>query len=116
MAGEGRREERVDEVINGVVKEVMLSIFGRRGVEGILRVLRGKYGLDLDDVADKPHLFSEALHEIIGVSSVIIEDLIIENLYMKLGLEFRWKKGYKFSDYINEVKKYILLNPGKVSE
>ncbi|MEM2913747.1 MAG: hypothetical protein QXR06_05350 [Candidatus Bathyarchaeia archaeon] len=118
MTGEGRerQEERIDKVIIDVAEEVMLNVFGRRGLESIIRVLRERHGLDLDEMPDKPHIFSEALHEIIGVSSVIIEDLIIENLYMRLGLEFHWKKGYKFPDYINEAKNYISLNPGKVSE
>lgn len=110
------RKEQVDKMISGVVREVMLSIFGKKGFEGVMRVMREKYNLDIDEVSNKPHIFSEALHEIIGVGSVIIEDLIIENLYMRAGLEILWKKGYKFSDYINDVKSYISLNPRKVLE
>ncbi|MBS7648241.1 MAG: hypothetical protein QXK89_09250 [Candidatus Bathyarchaeia archaeon] len=118
MAGEddGRREKHVNEVISGVAKEVMLSIFGRRGLESIIKVMKGKYGLDLDDIPEKPHTFSEALREIIGIGSVIIEDLIIENLYIKVGLELRLRKNYNFPDYINEVKNHVSLNPRKVSE
>lgn len=111
-----RREERIDKVIIDVAEEVILNVFGRRGLESIIQAIRERHCLDLDEISDKPHIFSEALHEIIGVSSVIIEDLIIENLFMRLGLEFRWKKGYKFPDYVNEVKNYISLKPGKVSK
>lgn len=118
MTGDGkeRREERINEVIIDVAEDVMRNIFGKRGLESIIRFMNERYGLDLNEMPDKPHMFSEALREIIGVGSVIIEDLIVENLYIKLGLEFRWRKGYKFPDYINEVKNHISLNPTKVSE
>ncbi|MEM2704410.1 MAG: hypothetical protein QXR45_14770 [Candidatus Bathyarchaeia archaeon] len=116
MTGEGRerQEERINKVIIDVAEEVMLSIFGRRGLESIIRVMRERHCLDISEISDKPHIFSEALHEIIGVGSIIIEDLIVENLYIRLGLEFHWKKGYKFQDYINEVKNHISLNPRKL--
>ncbi len=35
----------------------------------------------------------------------MIEILILKNLYHKLELKFENKKGYEFSDYINELKK-----------
>ena len=106
-------EERVNRMISGVAERVMRSIFGRKAFDSILQVMSERYGLDLDEMPDKPRLFSEAMREIIGVSSVIIEDLIIENLYMKVGLELRWKKGYSFPDYINEVKNFILSVGGR---
>jgi len=114
LAGGGAvSEERVNRMISGVAERVMRSIFGRKAFDSILQVMSERYGLDLDEMPDKPRLFSEAMREIIGVSSVIIEDLIIENLYMKVGLELRWKKGYSFPDYINEVKNFILSDGGR---
>lgn len=104
---EVRRKEQIDRIISDVAEEVMLGIFGRRALENIIRVLRERYGIDLNEISDKPHIFSEAMRRIIGAGSIIIEDLIIENLYMKTGLEFRWKKGYSFPDYVNEVKNFM---------
>ncbi|MBS7648113.1 hypothetical protein KEJ17_00480 [Candidatus Bathyarchaeota archaeon] len=103
----------VNRIISEVVEEVMLSIFGRRGFESILRVMKEKYNLDLDGIPSNPQVFSKALREIIGVGSIIVEDLIVENLYMKVGLELRWRKGYRFPDYINDIKNSIQLNTRK---
>ncbi|MEM2431655.1 MAG: hypothetical protein QXX94_06855 [Candidatus Bathyarchaeia archaeon] len=104
-------EEQVNKIISEVAEEVMLNIFSRKALDNILRAMREKYFLDLDEMPKHPSIFSEALRRIIGVGSIIIEDLIIENLYIKLGLEFQWKKNYTFSDYINEIKNFLL---GKV--
>lgn len=106
-------EERANKMISRVAKEVMLSIFGRKSLDNIIQIMRERYGLDLDEISSKPRLFSEVMRKIIGVSSIIIEDLIIENLYMKVGLKIHWKKGYSFPDYINEVKNFILSDGGK---
>jgi hypothetical protein len=34
----------------------------------------------------------------------VIEKMILENLYSKLELKFEEKEGYKFSDYVKELK------------
>jgi len=102
------REEQANKMISGVAEEVMLNIFGRKALDNILRAMREKYFLDLEEMPERPDVFSEALRRIIGVGSVIIEDLIVENLYMKIGLEFRWKKNYVFSDYIKEIRIFLL--------
>lgn len=104
MTGREEIEERAKKIIGDVAEEVMLNIFGRKALESILRAMREKYFLDIDEIAERPQIFSEALRRIIGVGSVIIEDLIIENLHIKMGLEFKWRKGYNFADYINEIK------------
>lgn len=97
----------VNRIISEVVEEVMLSIFGKREFERILRVMMEKYNLDLDGIPSNPQVFSEALREIIGVGSIIVEDLIVENLYTKVGLELPWRKNYRFTDYINYIKNSI---------
>jgi len=37
----------------------------------------------------------------------VIENLILKNLYSKLGLKFEEKEGYEFSDYIKELRKKL---------
>ena len=102
------RDEQANKIISEVAEEVMLNIFGRKALDNILRAMREKYFLDLEEMPERPEVFSEALHRIIGLGSVIIEDLIVENLYAKMGLEFRWKKSYTFPDYIKEIRKFLL--------
>jgi hypothetical protein len=100
-------EEQADKLINEAVEEIMLNIFGKRTFERILRIMRDKYSLRIDEISDKPQVFSKALRGIIGKNSVIIEDLIVESLYLRIGLKSRWKKNYRFPDYIIEIKKLI---------
>ena len=59
MAGDGEvgSEEQANQVISGVAERVMRSIFGRKSFDSILQVLRDRYGLDLDEMPDKPRLF-----------------------------------------------------------
>lgn len=99
--------EKAAELINGTVEEVMLNIFGKRTLERILRIMREKYSLKIDEVSEKPQVFSEALCRIIGGNSIIVEDLIVESLYIKIGLKSRWKRNYRFPDYIMEIKKLV---------
>ena len=35
----------------------------------------------------------------------VIEQLILQKLYARIGLNFEEKKGYKFSDYIRELRR-----------
>ena len=69
--------KRANKMISRVAEEVMLSIFGRKSLDNIIQIMKERYSLDLDEIPSKPRLFSEAMREIIGVSSVIIEDLIM---------------------------------------
>lgn len=100
-------KEKATELINRTVEEVMLNIFGKRTLERILRIMREKYSLKIDEVSEKPQVFSEALRRIIGGNSIIVEDLIVESLYIKIGLKSRWKKNYRFPDYMMEIKKLV---------
>lgn len=100
-------ESKAEKTISRTAEQVMLNVFGRKAFESILRAMRERYFADLEEISQNPQAFSEALRRIVGAGSVIIEDLIIENLYTRVGLEFRWKKGYSFADYINEIKGFL---------
>ncbi|MEM2913195.1 MAG: hypothetical protein QXR06_02495 [Candidatus Bathyarchaeia archaeon] len=96
-----------NKLIDETVEEIMLNVFGKRTFERILRIMREKYSLKINKISEKPQVFSKALRGIVGDNSIIIEDLIVESLYLKIGLKSRWKKNYSFSDYIKEIRKLI---------
>jgi len=52
-----------------------------------------------------PDAFSAGLERLLGSGAAVIEILILKNLYRRLELKFKEKKGHKFPDYINELKK-----------
>jgi hypothetical protein len=69
--------------------------------------MKNNYSLEWKDIPNRIEVFVKALQKIFGKGSVIIENLIIENLYLKLDLTFKWKRGYKSTDYINELRKWF---------
>ncbi|MBS7635551.1 hypothetical protein KEJ34_08770 [Candidatus Bathyarchaeota archaeon] len=101
------RWKGANKLIDETVEEVMLNVFGKRTFERILRIMREKYSLKINKISEKPQVFSKALRRIVGDNSIIIEDLIVESLYLKIGLKSRWKRNYSFSDYITEIRKLI---------
>ena len=63
---------------------------------------------------DTIRALADSLPKILGTGSVIIEDLILETLYSKLGCQLQWKKDCRFPDYIAELKSRT--KGGKVNE
>lgn len=107
--GEEGEWGQANRVIYEMVWEIMTGILGRKGLEGIIGAIRVKYGLELEEIPDKLHILSEALREALSVGSTIVENMIIKKLYTKLGIEFRWREGYKLLDYIDHAKNQILI-------
>jgi len=104
-------EEKADLILNdlilNIIENTLLDIFGKKSLNSILLIMKKNYSLEWKDIPNRIEVFAKALHKIIGKGSVIIENLIIEKLYLKLDLTFKWKKGYKSSDYIKELKKWF---------
>ena len=100
-------EEKLDDLILNTIEKILLDIFGKKSLNSILLIMKKNYSLEWKDIPDRVDVFSKALHKIFGKGSVIIENQIIENLYLKLDLTFKWKKGYKFTNYINELRKWF---------
>lgn len=104
-------EKKADLILNdlilNIIENILLDIFGKKSLNNILLIMKKNYSLEWKDIPNRIGVFVEALHKIFGKGSVIIENLIIENLYLKLDLIFKWKRGYKFSDYINELRKWF---------
>jgi len=81
--------------------------------DSILRFLELKYGLKKNDILRRPEYFITGLKDLMGGGAAVIERLMIENLYRKIGLEFEW--GEKtFREYIEEAfKEYIRREENK---
>jgi len=95
---------RVNELLLETIDEVINNVFEYETAEVIFQYFKKNSSKKIDD---KIKLFIETLPKILGVGSVIIEDLIIENLYSKYNLKIEWKNGNKFMDYIIELQKKI---------
>jgi len=96
--------EKLDDLLFEVIDETMKEVFKEEGAKAIYNYLANNSHLKLEEIAEKPEVFSAGLERLLGSGASVIENLILKNLYRKLGLKFEEKKGYEFSDYIRELK------------
>jgi len=95
----------LDGLLLSVVDETMRQIFREAGTEAIYSYLENNSHLKRGEIAAKPEVFSAGLERLLGSAAPVIEKMILNNLYRKLELKFMEKEGYKFSDYIEELRK-----------
>ena len=87
-----------------VVDDSLKQIFKEAGARVIYEFLETHTRLKLEDVADKPKVFSASLERLMVSAARVIEMVILKNLYSRMGLKFKQKQGYEFSDYINDLR------------
>jgi len=92
---------RYDGLILKTVEEVLINVFGKKTFNKMLLIIERDYALKWKEIPKRSKEFSLALRQILGTGSMIIEDLIVENLYNSVGLEIVRKKNLSFSEYIS---------------
>ena len=95
----------LDDLLFSVVDETMKQVFRDVGTKVIYDYLANNSHLKREEIAEKPEVFSAGLERLLVSAAPVIENLILKNLYSKLGLKFVEKEGYEFSDYIKELRK-----------
>ena len=98
------RTGSLNEMLLNVVDETMRRVFREEGTKVIYSYLENSSHLKLEEIAEKPEVFSAGLERLLGSGALVIENLILKNLYRKIGLKFEEKPGYEFSDHIRELK------------
>ena len=88
-----------------VVDETLKQIFRDDGAKVIYDFLENNSSLKREDLADNPETFSASLKRLMVSAAHVIEQMILKNLYSRLGLKFEEKEGYEFADYITELRK-----------
>ena len=97
-------ESEIDPVITVTIKTTLNDIFGRKVTRSINKAMT-IYACKWEEVPRKAMLFSSLLSSILGTGAGIVEDLILENLYEKIELEYRYIKGYEFHNHIERIRK-----------
>ena len=87
-----------------VVDETLKQIFKEEGAKAIYDFLTNHAHLRLEEAAEKPEVFSASLERLMVSATRVIEQAILKNLYLKLGMKFKEKDGYTFSDHIRELR------------
>ena len=88
-----------------VVDETLKQIFKEEGAKAIYDFLVNHSHLNLEEIADKPEVFSASLERLMVSAARVIEQIILKNLHSKMGLKFEEKPGYEFPDYIKELRR-----------
>jgi len=86
-----------DHVLMKTIEDVLTDVFEGEVTKVILDYIHENKKENIDE---KVQALSEALPNVLGSGAVIIQDLIVENLYSRYGQTPEWKKEYGFRDYI----------------
>jgi len=90
---------KLESLIVETINEVIRNIFD----DDIARILLSYFDEDNSlTIDDKLRNFEEDLPKILGSGAVIIEDLILETLYSKLGIKLEQKRK-SFTEYITDL-------------
>ena len=82
-----------------------LSILGESARKSIYFHLEKDHGFKREQFSTNVGILGKGLHTIFGAGANVIEKMILQNLYSKLGLKFNEKQGFNFSDYVQEAEK-----------
>jgi hypothetical protein len=69
--------------------------------------LEKNWQLKKEEIPQKVEKFLEGLENIFGPGSRVVEKVIVEDLYKKLGLEFEEKMNFEFQDYVKQALKQL---------
>lgn len=94
----------LDIVLTETISEVLRNIFEVETSSLIIGYL-DKNGQKKFN--EKVKFFAELLPKILGIGSSIIEDLVLENMYLKYGLELQRKKGVGFVKYLTDLEEAL---------
>lgn len=100
-----RKYKNFEKMLLSGIDESVKQIFGENVAKSIYHYLENDYSLKYSDIPQKPEIFAKYLEENFGSGSRVIEAVIINNLYSKLGLPYQKRTGQKFADYIAELEK-----------
>jgi len=92
-----------DRFIITTIRTTLSDVFGKRIITSINKVMRA-HSLRWEEIPDNPRLFSELLIKIVGRGHIVLEDLILESLYMELGLPYEYVEGCEFHDHIEKIR------------
>jgi len=96
----------LEECLREAVHDTLTRLFGSVATESIIEysIFKSLKRKGEESLVENSETFSQALHTILESSYTTVEKLILKDLYSKLGLENEETQGYKFADYIRELR------------
>ena len=98
-----KRKRKFKELLSEIDKSIN-QLLGKNTAKTVYYYLKKNYSLKLEDIPQKPKVFSKALESMFGkVAAEVVEACLINNLSSKFEITYQRKENYKFSDYVNEL-------------
>lgn len=91
-----------EDTVKQTIKEILRNVFeDDEVVESLFPYFHASQTNGLDGHTP---ILPDALSKILGSGAIILEDLILEALYLKYNLDLVRKKDYRFADYLQELR------------
>jgi len=108
---EGKAEvsREFDALLLDVVDETLTQIFRDVGVRVIYASFEQNCQLKREEIPERPDAFTVCLGKLLTSAALVIEKLIVKNLYRKCGVEYVESTIFNFSGRVKELKKMCVM-------
>jgi hypothetical protein len=97
-------QQTLDKIILETERDVLTRIFGDLQVTYLIQAIEDLSKVSFHEIPEQPSAFSTALRSLFGETCVTIEDLIQEQLSVKLETERQCRDGDSFADCIRDLR------------
>ncbi len=104
------REDDFERSVKKSIDMQLRQVFGETGTSVIYNYLQSALSLSQEEIPRKLEIFSEGLDKFLSSGARVVEKIILDGLYSNFGKQFQAKEGYRFVDYINELKQAMKEN------
>ena len=97
-----------EDVFSKILSEAIekgMQILGDSPNQAVIIYIEKKHSVKEDEYSKRLETFHRALTEIFGIGTKFIERHIAQNLYGRLGMDFREQEKWTIVDYAEEAKK-----------
>lgn len=94
-----------------ILRDALEEVFGRQAAGVLLKHIEQYYNLKWEETPENPEVFAEALNKVLGESSSVLENVIIQRLRAELNL----KEGKSFTD-IRKMRKDFIKSQQKLRQ
>jgi len=102
-----KSEDKFNKLLLKVIDEEMKQMFGEVATLIIYNHLEKNHSLKRSEIPEKLEVFIVGLEEFLSSGAQVIEKIILEKVYSSFGFHCQVREGYRFIDYMSELKKNV---------
>ncbi len=99
--------EKFERSLIDTIDSQLKHVFGETATLVIYNYLHTALSLSQEEIPKKLETFTEGLNRFLSSGARVVEKVILEDLYSDFGQEFQTKEGYRFADYVKELRAAI---------